>query len=70
MGRMTAEQERFSVRVGQSLHVQLPDGRMLAGTITRIDERTVRLRPAGRGGLIVVARPAVRVLRAAGELAA
>ena len=70
MNRMTVKQESVTAEVGQSVRLQLPDGRIIAGTVTRIDDRTLRLRPAGRGGLIVVAHPAVTVLGAAGDLAA
>ena len=56
--------------VGQSVQVLLPDGQVLVGTVTRSDARTLRVRPTGGSGLIVLSRPAVTVVSATGDLAA
>ncbi len=53
--------------VGQSVRLQLPDGQVIDGVVIRADARTLRLRPAGRGGLMVVHRGAATVLSATTE---
>ena len=59
-----------TAQVGHSVRVQLPDGQVLVGTVIRSDAHTLRVRPTGRGGLIVLARSAVTVVSTTSDLAA
>ena len=70
MVSMTVAQEGLAPQVGGRVHVQLVDGQSLDGTLTRVDDRTLRLRSTGRGALVVVYRQSVAALHAASPVAA
>ena len=60
----------LAARVGQRVHLRLVDGQLLDGTLTRMDDRTLRLRLTGRGRLVVVYQRAAAALYVAPPLAA
>ena len=59
MSASTSCQRAGMVQVGQPVQLRLLDDHVLAGILTHMDGRTLRLRPTGRGGLLVLARQAV-----------
>ena len=59
MSTSTAWQRAGMVQMGQPVRLRLLDDHVFEGILIRMDGRTLRLRPAGRGGLIVLARQAV-----------
>jgi hypothetical protein len=56
-----ASRPEASIHLGARLRVDLPDGQVLHGSVLRTDVRTVRLRPDGRPGLVVIYRAAARI---------
>ena len=70
MASMTIDRERLSPQIGRQVHLQLVDGQSLDGTLMRVDDRTLRLRATGRGGLVVVYRQTIAALHAASPVAA
>ena len=45
-----------SARVGSRLRIRLQGDQVLEGTVTRVDERTLRVRVPERPGIVVVYR--------------
>ena len=70
MNQMVNVSAPSTAPVGPSVRIRFPDGQVLVGTVIRNDARTLRVRPTGRGGLIVLARSAVTVVSTTEDLAA